>query len=90
VADPLLRAVSNFEVIYVSISEFNFSAAKTAFWTRFSNASSRSPRLFDDDARSVAAQHRAPPEARFTTLLLLYGYPQLQRSEVRGSERVRI
>lgn len=85
VADPLLRAVGSFEVVYVSGSDFNFSAAKGAFWSRFSDASPRSPRLFDEDVRLVAAQPRAQLQARFTTLLLHYSYPRIQRSEVRGS-----
>ena len=85
VADPLLRAVGNFELVYVSMSAFNFPAAKYAFWSRFSSASALSPRLFDDDARPVAPQHRAPIHAKFTTLLLEYSYPKIQRSEIRGS-----
>lgn len=86
VADPLLRAVGNFEVVYVSVSAFNFPAAKHAFWSRFSSASPLRPRLFDDDTRSVAPQHRVPLQARFTTLLLEYSYPKIQRNEVRGSK----
>jgi hypothetical protein len=86
VADPLLRAVGNFEVVYVSASEFNFSAAKHAFWNRFSSASPRSAQLFDNDVRSLAAGSRATLQSRFTTLLLEYSYPRLQRSEVRGSK----
>ena len=86
VAAPLLRAVGNFELVYVSVSAFNFPAAKDAFWSRFFSASPLSPRLFDDDTRSVAPQHRVPLQARFTTLLLEYSYPKIQRSEVRGSK----
>ncbi len=85
VADPLLRAVGNFELVYVSVSAFNFLAAKHAFWSRFSSASPLSPRLFDDDTRSVAPQHRAPLQASFTTILLEYSYPKIQRNEIRGS-----
>jgi hypothetical protein len=85
VADPLLRAVGNFEVVYVSVSTFNFQAAKDAFWNLFSNTSPVSRRLFDDDVHEVAGQQRGILQARFTTLLLEYSYPKLQRSEVRGS-----
>jgi hypothetical protein len=88
-ADPLLCAVGNFEVVYVSGSAFHFSAAKDAFWSRFS-APLRSSRLFDEDVRSVAAQSRVTLQPRFTTLLLRYSYPVVRRSEVRGSARVRI
>jgi hypothetical protein len=85
VAGPLLRAVGTFELVYVSGSAFNFSAARDAFWSRFSHASPTSPRLFDEDVRSVAMQPSQTLQARFTTLLLEYSYPKLQRSEVRGS-----
>jgi hypothetical protein len=84
-ADPLLRAVGDFELVYVSGSAFNFSAAKDTFWNRFSNVSPMNPRLFDDGVRAVATQQRVTLQARFTTLLLEYSYPKLQRSEVRGS-----
>ncbi len=86
VADPLLRAVANFELVYVSMSAFNFAAAKHAFWSRFSSASPSGLRLFDEDKRSVAPQHRVRLQARFTTLLLEHSYPKIQRSEVRGSK----
>ena len=86
IADPLLRAVGNFELVYVSVSAFNFPAAKGAFWSRFSGASPLSCLLFDDDTRDVAPQHRVPLQPRFTTLLLEYSYPKIQRSEVRGSK----
>lgn len=86
VADPLLRAVANFELVYVSVSAFNFPAAKHAFWSRFSSASPLGLRLFDEDTRSVAPQHRVRLQARFTTLLLEHSYPKIQRSEVRGSK----
>lgn len=90
VADPLLRAVGNFEVVYVSVADSHFEDAKAAFWNRFAGDPRRSPRLFDEDSRSVAVQPRAMLQPRFTTLLLGYSYPILQRSEVRGSARVRI
>jgi hypothetical protein len=89
-AEPLLRAIGSFEVVYVALSAFHFISAKTAFWTRFEKAPPVSPRLFEDDVRSVAEKPRVALQPRFTTLLLGYSYPILQRSEVRGSERVRI
>ena len=89
VAEPLLRAVGDFEVVYVAGSEFNFHAATTAFWNRFVSSSSGHLRLFDEDARSVTRQLRVPLQAQFTTLLFRYSYPALQQSEAKGSERVR-
>lgn len=85
VAESLLRAVGNFELVYVSGSSFNFSAAKDIFWSRFSGASPQSPQLFADEIRPVATQSRAILQPRFTTLLLGYSYPRLQRSEAGGS-----
>jgi hypothetical protein len=90
VADPLLRALGNFDVTYVSVSDAHFEDAKAAFWKRFSSYPHRGPRLFDDDSRSVAVQPRVILQPRFTTLLLGYSYPILQRSEARGSARVHI
>lgn len=90
VADPVLRAVGNFELVYVSVADSHFEDAKSAFWKRFAGDPRRSPRLFDEDSRSVAVQPRVSLQPRFTTLLLGYSYPILQRSEVRGSARVRI
>ncbi|MDQ2835153.1 MAG: hypothetical protein M3Y50_15700 [Acidobacteriota bacterium] len=87
VADPLLRAVGNFEVVYVSLSTFNFPSAKHAFWSHFSSALPSGLRLFDEDTRSVAPQHRVRLQARFTTVLLEHSYPKIQRSEVRGSKQ---
>lgn len=86
VADPLLRGVGNFEIVYVSGSTFNFPAAKKAFWSCCSSAAHRSQRLFEEDVRDVYTQHRMTLQACFTTLLLEYGYPRLRRSEVRGSK----
>jgi hypothetical protein len=89
VADPLLRAVGNFEVVYISVADSHFDDAKAAFWKRFAGEPRRSPRLFDDGSRLVAVQPSVPQQPRFTTLLLGYSYPILQRSEVKGSARVR-
>ncbi len=87
--DLLLREVGSFEVVYVSVSASHFEAAKAAFWNRFAKASLPRLRLFDDVLRSVAVQPRIALQPRFTTLLFGYSYPILQRSEARGSERVR-
>jgi len=84
VAEPLLCALQTFELIYVGSSDFNFQAAKAAFWKRFSNAPPRSIGLFDQGVR-VTPRSAPTLQARFTTFLLGYSYPKLQRSEVRGS-----
>ena len=84
-ADSLFRAIGSFELIYVSGSTANFSIARDAFWNRFSGALPKSARLFDEDVHAVADRDRKALRAQFTTLLLEYSYPKLQRSEVRGS-----
>ena len=88
-ADSLLRAVGNFEMIYVALSDFNFQAARDAFRSRFFRASSRSAGLFADDLRPRPLEHRIPLQAQFTTLLFEHSYPTILRSEARGSGRVR-
>ena len=85
VTEPLLRALQHFELIYVGSSDFNFQAAKAAFWKRFSNTPPRSLGLFDQGLRSVTPRSAATVQPRFTTFLLGYSYPKLQRSEVGGS-----
>jgi len=90
VADPLLRVIGAFEVVYLSVADSHFEEAKAAFWNRFAGDLRRRPSLFDDEIHAVATHPRVPLQPRFTTLLLGYSYPVLQRSEVRGSARVRI
>jgi hypothetical protein len=52
---PLLRAIGNFEVIYVAVSEVNFVGAKGAFWKRFTEVPIKSW-LFDDDDQRIRAR----------------------------------
>jgi len=85
VAEPLLRALQDFELIYVGSSDFNFPAAKAAFWKRFSTTPPRSLGLFEQRVRSFTPRSATTVQARFTTFLLGYSYPKFQRSEVRGS-----
>ncbi|GGA73441.1 hypothetical protein GCM10011507_26300 [Edaphobacter acidisoli] len=89
VTGPLLRSVGNFEVAYVAISGTHFEDAEATFWRKFADDPHSSPSFLDDDLRPVVMQPRVPFQPRFTTLLLGYSYPILQRSEVRGSARVR-
>jgi len=89
-ADPLLRALGNFEVIYVALSDFSFHAARAAFRSRFSHAPHRSAVLFELGVQTPAIRHRSPLQPQFTTLHLQYSYPSILRSEAKGSGRVRI
>ena len=79
-ADPLLRRISNFEIVYVALSEFNFHAAGAAFHHRFFDVPRKSAGLFKDEVRAPAIGHHAPMEAQFTTLLFRYSYPTILRS----------
>jgi len=88
-AEPLLRAVGSFEVVYIANSESLFPSIKTAFWSRFSPAPSRSRGLFDEDSRASHPPSRSPLDARLTTVLFRHGYPAIQRSKATGSDRVR-
>jgi hypothetical protein len=82
-SEPLLRALGNVELIYVSNSEANFSSAKAAFWRYFSRDSSHRPGLFAGKYRA-SAEHRPLLQPRFTTALLPYKYPTIQRLERQG------
>lgn len=88
-AEPLLRAVSSFELIYIAATDARFREAKAAFWKCFAGDSSRDATLFEDRLRPFPAQPRSTLRAQFGSLLLGGSYPNLQRSEVRGSVRVR-
>lgn len=88
-AEPLLRAVSSFEVVYVAKSESLFPSVETAFWSRFSQAPARSSGLFGEDFRSARSPSRSPLDATFTTVLFRHSYPAIQRSKGIGSDRVR-
>jgi hypothetical protein len=88
-AEPLLRAVTSFEVVYVANSESIFPSVKRAFWSRFSRPASRSRGLFGDDFYTARPPLRLPIEARFTTVLFRHSYPAIQRSKGLGSDRVR-
>ena len=88
--EALLRAVGNFEIVYVALSDFSFHAARAAFRDRFFRALHRSAGLFEEAVRAPAIRHRAPLQPQFTTLHLQYSYPSILRSEAKGSGRVRI
>jgi hypothetical protein len=88
-AEPLLRAVGSFEVVYVANSESALLSASEAFWSRFSQTPSRSRGLFGEDVRAARAPSRSPLDPTFTTVLFRHSYPAIQRSKGHGSERVR-
>jgi hypothetical protein len=81
---PLLRAVGNFELVYVSNSEANFSSARAAFWRYFSTDAPHRPGLFADGYRAPSEEYSSLLQPRFTTALLPYKYPTIQRLERQG------
>lgn len=84
VSKPLLCAIGHFELVYVSNVEANFTSAKAAFWRHFSTDSSHRPGLFADGYRSASEPYRSLLQPRFTTALLPYKYPAIQRLERQG------
>lgn len=87
---PLLAALGSFELVYVATSEHNFEEAATIFWRQFP----RTPRLkqqpLEVDWRKASIEAApAPSDLRpqFVTLLLVFHYPCLQKSEIRSEMR---
>jgi hypothetical protein len=93
-AEPLLRALGSFEVVYVSNSAQNFPAALAAFKKTFDRRASNlqsalAPewrgRLGDacpKDKRVPRMGRDNPPlHAKFRTQLMNFSYPKLRRSE---------
>jgi len=86
----LLRAVENFEVIYVATSTHNFEDAAALFRRTFAIGGERRQELFHLEWRNPLPNR--PPSPRplrpqFTTLLLRFNYPPLYRNELRGSQQ---
>lgn len=82
--EGLLWAIGNFEVIYTATSEYTFPLAEEEFWKHFSDEPPDIQRTFADDWRGVrgpATQKPSNLNAKFSTLLLKYSYPQLRRKE---------
>lgn len=79
-ADPLLRAIGHFEVVYVSNSTLNFFDAKAAFRRRFLSFPTQRPSLFDAEPRTTAALDSVRLRPEFTTLLLRTSFPKLRRN----------
>lgn len=84
---PLMLAVQNFEVIYTTVSTINLPSAEHIFRQTFEAALRRQHEMFDRFTAPVAPQTSTPHSlrARFTRLLFHFSYPQLLRSEPRGS-----
>ena len=82
--ERLLWAIGNFEVIYAATSEYTFPLAEEEFWKHFSDVPADLQRTFADDWRDMrwpATRRPSNLNAKFSTLLLKYSYPQLRRKE---------
>jgi hypothetical protein len=91
-AEPLLRTLGNFEVIYVSNSAYVFPLAEREFWKKFGEAPRREQGILSADWKqepSSAVRQHPPLHAKFTTLLLKYNYPQIRRKELPSLSGVR-
>ncbi len=86
----LLRAVAYFELIYVATSHHNFREAATLFRKEFAVGSERWQQVLDPDWQNISLNRPVPPvhlRPQFTTLLLRFSYPSLQRNELHGSRQ---
>lgn len=90
VADALLRAVGNFEMVYVSNSDSNFSDAEMAFRRQFLSPAAQEPSLFDAAWRQRSPATSMPLRAQFSTLLLRSSFPKLRRNAQRVLSGVHI
>jgi hypothetical protein len=80
VADALLRAVGNFEMVYVSNSDSNFSDAEMAFRRQLLSPAAQEPSLFDAGWHQKSPADSVPLRAQFSTLLLRSSFPKLRRN----------
>ena len=84
----MLRAVGYFELIYVATSDHNFPQAAALFRKEFLVDSEQRQQLLNPEWQKTPG-HRSlsalPLRPQFTTLLLRFSYPPLQRNEVHGS-----
>jgi hypothetical protein len=87
--DPLLRAVGCFELIYVAASDHNFREAAALVRRQFLARAERQQQslhpAWQRSAERNPPQPASPLRPQFTTLLLRFSYPSLQRNEPRCS-----
>lgn len=88
-AEPLLRAIGNFEVIYISNSAHKFPTAEEVFWKHFAAKRLDPQRVLCNDWRRQKARIDSTLSAKFTTVLFKYHYPSLRRNEVPSLSSVR-
>jgi hypothetical protein len=92
-AEPFLRSISNFEVIYASNSAHNFPAAEEVFWKHFAARQQVQQYALSDDwrqeSRTSGIAQMPTLHAKFTTVLFKYHYPPLRRKETPSLSSVR-
>lgn len=83
IAEPLLRAIGNFEVVYASNSNQSFPAAQQKFKKHFAPTATTQVLLSDTwhENHRPPVRNNPPLQAKFTTLLLRFSYPKLRRNE---------
>ena len=86
---PLLRAIIWFEVIYIASSDHNFDRVESIFRRQFDNTIPPIQGTLGADWRTevgpTQAQRWSHLRPHFTTALLDFSYPKVQRNELRGS-----
>jgi hypothetical protein len=86
----LLRAIAYFELIYVATSDHNFRVAAAFFRRQFVIRSEQRQESLNPEWRSTPRnrpQSALTLRPQFTTLLLRFSYPSLQRNEPHGSRQ---
>ena len=81
---PLLARLGHFELVYVATSEHNFEEAATIFWRQFPRTTRLAQLPLVGDWKRVLHDPAPLPSSvspQFTTLLLQFHYPSLQRHE---------
>lgn len=84
----LLRAVARFEVICVATSDHNFRNATAFFRKKFVTGLGQRQQALNPEWLEHSRNRSLPASAarpQFTTLLLRFSYPSLQRNEPHGS-----
>ena len=85
---PLLRAVAYFELVYVATSDHNFRTSAALFRNQFAGDTGRQQELLNPEWQRSTPRNgpsSLPLRAQFTTMLLRFSYPSLQRNELRCS-----
>lgn len=88
-AKPVLIWMGHFALVYIATSDHNFAGAARLFRRTVSQLTGPTQVQLHPDWRTGSGPNQGPTSAQnraqFVTVLLTYGYPQVQRNEMRGS-----